>query len=122
MSLILTDRQKIIWAMYHEAGMTPRDISAEMNLDIQYVRVEISVARNKIDESSLNGKFLKQLRLRDVDDVLDEVDKGLRCKGCHLLFTDRSTCTPDHCDAREGARTDHMPGIIMLLQAMANLK
>jgi len=119
---MLTERQKIIWAMYHEAGMSSRDISAEMQLSVPTVNCEIAVARSKLDESSLNGKFLKTMRLRDVDEVLDEVDQGLRCKGCHLLFTERSTCTPKHCDARDDARNNHLPGIIAMFQTMANLK
>lgn len=117
MSTELTEREQEAIDLI-DSGMGISEARRILDISFNALRMALVTGRAKIAESGNSGTFRRTLRLRDVDDVLDEVEQGLRCKGCHLLFTPRSTCTPKHCDARDDVFNAHLPAIRALMETM----
>lgn len=79
-----------------------RNIEIAATLFIKPNMVAMLISRWKKDAGVKRRRYERKAdEDRDCDDVLDEVERGERCKGCWLLWTPRSTCTPEHCDARD---------------------
>jgi DNA-binding CsgD family transcriptional regulator len=116
----LTPVQKQIWDL-RQQKMTNKQIAETLGLTSVAVSTQVTNCKKKlgIDRRNYHVEELKE-HDRDVDDVLDEVDLGLRCAGCHLLFTPRSTCTPQHCDARDDPFGNDLEKIKNLMTASNN--
>ena len=116
-----TQEQRVI--ELSENGISTRTIAFEMNIEVKAVKRLIHSIDKKNAEDLTSGTYLKSIQLRDIDEVLDDVDRGERCKGCHLLFTPRSTCTPMRCDARDqNLIMEHLERIAHMAQVMRNLE
>ena len=117
------------WELIQE-GKSVNEVAIVMDIKRKYAAMLVSQAKTKLGipkrpyhrEETRKRTYCKEDQgERDIDDSLDDVDAGLRCRGCHLLFTPRSTCTPSHCDARDDPFNNDIPKIRAMMESMNDL-